>query len=101
MSALKAIKVKSPHTKVYGPKTVWIQKSLFEVEFLLELINSTARIYKLLFSGEERMALRAYINTQIILCRSGYESLAASALNRYFLVFGMKILLHDNPPLPI
>lgn len=95
-------KEKSPNTKtVYGLKTVKPKKGLFEVELLLELINSTARINKLLFSGEERMALRANIDAQIVLGRSGHESLTASALNRYFLVFGMKIFLHDYPPLPI
>ena len=66
---------------------------LFDVELLLELINTTAGINELLLTGEERMALRADINAKIVLCGSCNESFAASALNCYFLIFRMVIFL--------
>lgn len=100
-----AEKAKSPSAKSARTASakyfaVFDTRKLFDVELLLELINTTACIHKLLFAGEERMTLRAYINAQIVLGGSGYESLAASALNRYFLVFRMEIFLHVSyPPL--
>ena len=72
---------------------------LVEIELLLELINTTACINKLLFAGEERMAFRANINLNVVLNRLGNIFCAASTLNNGGLVFGMETLLHFLYPL--
>ena len=65
------------------------------LQTLFELINAAAGIDKLLFAGEERMALGTNFNTHITLGRSGLDNLAASAGDRTFLVFGMESFFHD------
>ena len=64
----------------------------------LELVNSSAGIYKLLLSGEEGMTLGANFNTNltvcIALCGAYSNSFAASATDRYFLVIGMNSCFH-------
>lgn len=57
-----AEKAKSPSAKSARTASakyiaVFDTRKLFDVELLLELINTTACIHKLLFAGEERMTL--------------------------------------------
>ncbi len=72
---------------------------LVEIELLLELINASACIYKLLFAGEERMAFRTNINLNVILNGLGNIFCATSTLDSGGLVIGMDTLLHVKIPL--
>lgn len=70
-----------------------------EVELLLELINTSACIYKLLLAGEERMAFRTNINLNVVFYRLGNIFGATSTLDSGGLVIGMDTLLHFIIPL--
>jgi len=72
---------------------------LVEVKFLLELINTSACVNKLLLAGEERMAFRTNINLYVILYGFGNIFGATSTLNSGGLVIGMDTLLHFINPL--
>ncbi len=72
---------------------------LVEVELLFELVYASTCINKLLFAGEEGVALRANINLNIVLNRLGDIFCAASTLNSDGLVVGMETLLHFSFPL--
>ncbi len=65
-----------------------------EVELLLELINTSACVNKLLFAGEERMAFGTNINLNVILNGLGNIFSATSTLDSSGLVIGMDTLLH-------
>ncbi len=61
-----------------------------------ELVNTSAGVNKLLFAGEERMALGADINTDIsALCGTGCKCFSASADNVYLVVIRMNSFFHD------
>ena len=72
---------------------------LVEVELLLELINASACIYKLLLTGEERMAFGTNINLNVILYGLGNIFCATSTLDGSGLVIGMYALFHVKIPL--
>ncbi len=72
---------------------------LVEVELLLELINTSACVNKLLFAGEERMAFGTNINLNVILNGLGNIFSATSTLDSSGLVIGMETLLHFKFPL--
>ena len=42
--------------------------NLFKIELFLEFVNTSAGVNEFLFTGEERVAFRAYINLNIIFC---------------------------------
>ena len=67
---------------------------------LLELIDTTARINQLLFAREEGVAVAANIHFHrfTIFRRARFESSAASAGNRYFVIVGMDISFHIFSP---
>ena len=69
---------------------------------LLELVNTSACIDKLLLAGEEGMALGAnfyaYLTVCVALGRTGGNSFAACAADSYFFVFGMYSSLHRYSP---
>ena len=67
---------------------------LFQIETLLEAINTSARINKLLFAGIEGMALGADIHFQFLLGRTGFKRLTAYAANDALAVLGMDLFLH-------
>ena len=73
---------------------------LFALKSLVELINTTTGINKLLLAGKEGMALRANFNSDLVAAlrvggTSGY-GLAASALDSYLFILGMDTLLHNK-----
>ena len=70
-------------------------RKLVEVETLLEAVNTSAGIDKLLFTGEERMALGANFNADILGCGTGGYLVTARAADSSFLVLGMQILFHS------
>jgi len=76
-----------------------IMLRLVEVELLLELINTSACINKLLFAGEEGVAFRANINLYVVLNRLSNIFCATSTLDSGGLVFGMDTLFHFGIPL--
>ena len=79
-------------------KSVWNEKVrllLCSLQTLLELVNTSAGINKLLFAGKERMALRADFNTDhAALSRTGGNFFAASALDYGFTILRMDSGLH-------
>ncbi len=73
---------------------------LFTLESLVELVNASAGINKLLLAGKEGMALRANFNSDFAVTlrvggTSGY-GLAASALDGNCFILGMESLLHNK-----
>jgi hypothetical protein len=62
--------------------------------FLLELINTTAGIKELLFTGKERMASGADLHTKILLNGACFKTVAASASNRCVMVGRMDCFFH-------
>ena len=72
---------------------------LVEIELLLKLIYAAACIYKLLLTGEERMAFRTNINLNVILNGLGNIFCATSTLDGSGLVIGMYTLFHVKIPL--
>ena len=68
--------------------------SLFETVFLLELFYTAAAVDELLLTGEERMAFRAYIQTNFRLIRLCHKSITASASYLAVHIFRMDILFH-------
>ena len=74
----------------------WSHCKKLDIVSFLELVYAAACIHKLLFTGEERMALVAYINLQSIhlLCGTRLEGSTASAYNRYIMIIGMYFGLH-------
>ena len=72
------------------------QKLLVQtLQSLLELVNSTARIYELLLTGKEGMALGTNFNSHFAALGAscGY-GLAACALDDHFFILRMNTVLH-------
>ena len=72
---------------------------LAQIETLLKAINTSAGIYQLLLTREERMTLRTYVNDDILLGRTGLDDVAACTANGRLLVIRMDSLLHVVSPL--
>ena len=70
---------------------------LSHIEALLEAINTSAGINKLLFTGEKRMAFRANFNADFsALGGSGLNRFAACALDDALFVAGLDSVFHDT-----
>jgi len=67
---------------------------LFDIESLLETVNTSACVNELLLACKERMAVRADFNTEVALCGTCYECIAASACDCCLLILGMDSLFH-------
>ena len=68
---------------------------LCSLQTLLELVNASAGINKLLLAGKERMALRANFNADdTALGRTGLDFFAACALDSDFAIVGMESFFH-------
>ena len=65
-------------------------------ELLPETLDPSGSIDEALLAGEEWVALRADVRVDLRLGRAGLERIAAGALHRRRMVFGMDIGLHDN-----
>ena len=65
---------------------------------LLKAIDTAARVYQLLLSGEERMALCANFHADVLLCGTGMNHIAASASNGCLFIFRMNCFLHSFHP---
>ena len=68
--------------------------NLFNIEALLETVNTAARVNELLLAGVERMALGADIHLHLFLGRAGLKSFTAYAANHALTILGMNIFLH-------
>lgn len=62
--------------------------------FLLKFINTSACINKLLFTGEMRVTVRANFHAEILLDRSGFKRIAASASYRRHEIFRLNFCFH-------
>ena len=71
-----------------------VPKSVFDVEPLLETLDTSACIYQLLLAGKERMAVGANFNADVLLCGTCLKGVAAGAGNRRPLILGMDSLFH-------
>src|SRR5574344_528588 len=63
---------------------------------LVELINKSAWINKLLLASIEWMALRSNISTKIILRRDCFKSLTTCTLNHNGMCLWMNSVFHNN-----
>ena len=68
--------------------------SSFNIEPLLEAINTSTSVYQLLLAGIERMAFGADIHLHLFLCGAGFKCFTAYAANDTFAVLGMNVFLH-------
>ena len=66
-------------------------------ELLAEALDTTCRVHEPLLASEERVALRADVRVNLGLCRSSLERIAAGALHRRRMVFGMDVGFHCEP----
>lgn len=71
-----------------------LRQLLAEIIALLESVNASAAVNKLLLAGKERVALRADFDLDIGLCGTRFDYVSASALNRGRLICGMNSLFH-------
>lgn len=71
-------------------------KLLIHTETLLEFVNTSACVNKLLLTCEERMTLGAYFDSDIGLCGTGLDHVSASAGNGSFLIIRVKTFFHFN-----
>ena len=62
---------------------------------LLEAIDTAAGVNQLLLAGEERVALGADFNAQLLLGRARLEGIAADAGHGRLLILRMDAFLHD------
>ena len=67
---------------------------LLQTKSLVETINTSTGVDQLLLAGVERVALRADLNTDLLLGGTGCENVAASAANRSLFVVGMDAFSH-------
>ena len=67
---------------------------LLQAELLIELINASAAVDKLLLTCEERVALGADFYLDVLLGRTGLDHITAGALNGSRLIIGMNTLFH-------
>ena len=67
---------------------------LFDVVLVLELLDTAAAIDELLLAGEERMALRANVEPDLVLYGPGHECISASASYLAILIIRMDSFFH-------
>ena len=65
-----------------------------EAELFVELIDTPAGIDELLLAGKVRVALRAYLNADVLFGGAGFNDLAASTPDGCLLIIGMDALFH-------
>ena len=73
---------------------LYVFSQLFETVFLLELFYTAATVDELLLTGEERMAFRAYIQTDLWLIGLCHERVTAGTSYLAVHIFRMDILFH-------
>lgn len=67
---------------------------VFDVELFLESVNASARIYQLLFAGEEGVALGTDFNADVVLRRTRGNFISANAFDDGFFILGMYSVFH-------
>ncbi len=72
---------------------------LVEIKTLLEAINTSAGVYQLLLTGEERVTLRANVYYDVLLGGASLDDIAASTTNSCLLIIWVDTLLHVVSPL--
>lgn len=76
-----------------------LNKLLIEIKTPLEAVNTSAGVYQLLLTGEERVTLRANVNYDILLCGASFNNIAASTTNCCLIIVRMYTLFHVVSPL--
>jgi hypothetical protein len=72
---------------------------LGKIVFAFETIYTTASVNEFLFTGEERVAVGADLNTECLLHGTGFELVTACTSNFYDVVVRMNSLFHLFAPL--
>src|SRR5579885_1994912 len=67
---------------------------------LLEAIDATGGVDELLLAGEERMALRADLDAELLLGRARRPGFTASAVDLNLLILRMDFCFHDGVTTP-
>jgi hypothetical protein len=67
----------------------WLAVALLHSVFFLELINTAAGIHKLLFTGEERVAVGTNLYAKVRTNRTRFESVTARASSRRHMILRM------------
>ena len=67
---------------------------LLQTKSLVETINTSTGVDQLLLAGVERVALRADLDTDVLLGGTGRENVATSAANRSLFVIRMDTFSH-------
>src|SRR5438093_10472955 len=62
---------------------------------LLEAVNASRGVNELLFAGEERVALRADLDAQLLLRRSGRPRLAAGTMDLDLMILRLDLCFHE------
>lgn len=65
-----------------------------ETETFVESVYTSAGVNELLLTGEERMTLRANIQTDVLLSRAGFKLGSASTSDDCFFVIRVNALFH-------
>jgi len=73
---------------------IWVL--LVHAETLFESVNTSSRVYKLLLTGIERMALRADFNLDILFCRTSLDYVTAMTNNCCLVENWMNSLFHNG-----
>lgn len=63
--------------------------------FLIELVNTSARLRRFLLAGVERMAFGANLNVDVLLRGAGHKRVPAVACNGCLMVIRMDSFSHD------
>ncbi len=73
-----------------------LAESLVHTKTLLESVYASAGVNKLLLTGVERVTLGANLDSDVFLCGTGLDNIAASTGNGSLLIVGMNTLLHEQ-----
>ena len=68
---------------------------LLQAVFLVETVDTSTGVNKLLLAGIERVALGADLNTNVLLGRTSGKDIAARAADGGLFVLGMDTFLHE------
>lgn len=78
---------------------IFAEANCLHTKAFFESVNTSACIIQLLATGEKRMALGAYLNSDIFLGRTGFDNLTASTSDCSLFVVRMNSLFHFYSPL--
>ena len=77
---------------------LWLLGGVAGAELLLESLNASRRIDKLLFAGKERVAIRTNFSVDGLGGAARFKRISATAVHHDLLVFRMYSFFHINSP---